>query len=90
MEKKQVLLAAALMALNVSIINAEEPKAKTTESTTKEVEGQCMGANSCKGTSACHTQSNDCAGTNSCKGKGWIKATEKDCKEKKGTFKKSK
>jgi len=90
MEKKQVLLAAALMALNLGSVSATESKSTTQKSDAKEVQGQCMGANSCKGTSACHTQSNDCAGMNSCKGKGWIKATEKECKEKKGTFKASK
>ena len=45
---------------------------------------RCLGANSCKGKSACSTASNGCAGQNSCKGKGWIELSEKECKEKGG------
>lgn len=33
---------------------------------------KCMGANSCKGHSACKTASSACKGLNSCKGQGWI------------------
>jgi hypothetical protein len=42
---------------------------------TLSLEGNCHGANSC------HTA------TNSCQGKGIEKMSEKDCKEKKGIFK---
>lgn len=47
-------------------------------------EVKCEGANSCKGTSACSTASNECSGKNSCKGKGWNMMAEKDCKAKGG------
>lgn len=33
---------------------------------------QCLGANSCKGKSDCHTPKNACKGMNSCKGHGWV------------------
>lgn len=33
---------------------------------------KCVGANSCKGTSACKTASSSCKGQNACKGKGWV------------------
>ncbi len=48
--------------------------------------GKCVGANSCKGQSACQTAESSCAGQNSCKGKGWIKTDAKTCSSKEGTF----
>lgn len=45
---------------------------------------KCSGINACKGKSACATATNACAGQNSCKGKGWVKAPEKECKDKGG------
>jgi hypothetical protein len=47
---------------------------------------KCVGGNSCKGQSACHTATTGCAGQNSCKGQGWIKATKAECEEKGGKF----
>ena len=32
---------------------------------------QCLGVNSCKGKSDCHSPKNTCQGMNSCKGQGW-------------------
>jgi hypothetical protein len=83
---KKLLVAAALAGLTLGVNAAEKTeKAKATEK--KEVEGQCFDVNTCKGTSACHSEANSCAGTNSCKGKGWLKMSEKDCTAKKGKFK---
>lgn len=53
--------------------------------------GECHGVNECKGTGACQGQRSDgtrygCSGGNECKGKGWLKMTEKECKEKGGTY----
>ncbi len=45
---------------------------------------KCIGGNSCKGQSFCHTATTSCAGMNSCKGQGWIKATKAECEEKGG------
>ncbi len=43
---------------------------------------KCLGANSCKGQSACKTVNNSCKGQNSCKGRGYIiTADAKSCKE---------
>ena len=45
-------------------------------------DGHCMGANACKGQSACKTATSgsDCKGKNSCKGKGYvITADAKSC-----------
>jgi hypothetical protein len=38
--------------------------------------GHCMGANACKGQSACKTANNACQGQNACKGHGYIEAPE--------------
>ncbi len=41
--------------------------------------GHCVGANACKGKSACKTADNKCAGHNACKGKGFTVTTEEEC-----------
>lgn len=47
---------------------------------------KCMGANACKGHSACATAEHACKGQNSCKGHGWVKTSSaEECKEKGGT-----
>jgi hypothetical protein len=89
MEVKNLLLAAALSGLAISASANEAAKPAAAKDVKEVVEGQCHGMNSCKGTSACHSEKNSCAGTNACKGKGWLKTSEKDCKTKKGTFKKA-
>ncbi len=48
--------------------------------------GKCVGANSCKGQSACATATTSCAGQNSCAGHGWVKATKAECDAKGGKF----
>jgi hypothetical protein len=51
-----------------------------------EATGHCVGANSCKGTSACATANSSCKGQNSCKGQGWTETTKAECDEAGGTF----
>ena len=47
---------------------------------------QCLGANSCKGKSDCHTPKNACQGMNSCKGQGWkFVESAKSCEAAGGT-----
>jgi hypothetical protein len=46
--------------------------------------GHCIGANACKGKSACKTASNACKGLNSCKGQGFLEKTKSECKKIKG------
>jgi hypothetical protein len=41
--------------------------------------GRCVGANACKGQSACQTASNGCAGLNACKGQGYLELTKEEC-----------
>lgn len=60
---------------------------------TNSEKGECHGVNECKGKGACggvHPDGTkyDCAGKNTCKGLGWLELTEKECNDKKGTFKK--
>jgi hypothetical protein len=88
-DSRNLLLAAALSGLALSATAADVAKAVAPQKEAKAVEGQCHGINSCKGTSACHSEKNSCAGTNACKAKGWLKTSEKECKDKKGTFKKA-
>ena len=48
--------------------------------------GKCMGANSCKGHSACKTATSSCKGLNSCKGKGFMEMSKMQCDEAGGDF----
>ena len=50
-----------------------------------DAKGRCMGANACKGQSACGTTKNSCSGGNACKGKGFLELTKKDCDKIPGT-----
>lgn len=43
--------------------------------------GHCMGANACKGQSACKTATNACGGQNACKGKGYTETTKEECEK---------
>ena len=54
--------------------------------TAGDAQGKCMGANACKGQSACATATNACQGMNSCKGKGFLKMTKSECEKVGGTF----
>lgn len=51
-----------------------------------EATGHCVGANSCKGQSACATANSSCKGQNSCKGQGFTETTKAECDEAGGTF----
>jgi hypothetical protein len=46
--------------------------------------GHCMGANACKGQSACKTEANACGGQNACKGKGFTEMTKEECEKIEG------
>jgi uncharacterized membrane protein len=49
--------------------------------TADEAKGKCVGANACKGQSACATGSNSCHATNSCKGQGWLEMSKAECEK---------
>ena len=68
-----VVLAAAAAALFVAGTVA-------TVSSPAEAAGvKCVGANACKGQSACKTATNACGGQNACKGKGFTETTKEEC-----------
>jgi hypothetical protein len=68
-------VALAFTTTTVSAADAPSPLAPTSQI-------KCLGANACKGQSACKTINNSCKGQNSCKGKGYIiTADAKSCKE---------
>lgn len=44
--------------------------------------GRCIGANSCKGKSACAQEGkNSCSGQNGCSGKGFLEKTKAECEK---------
>ncbi len=71
------LAATAATLLSVAPLNASATGHDKAES-------KCVGGNSCKGQSFCHTATSACGGMNSCKGQGWIKATKEECEAKGG------
>ncbi|MGD9920998.1 MAG: hypothetical protein AB7V13_06070 [Pseudorhodoplanes sp.] len=51
-------------------------------------EGKCVGANACKGQSACKTAKSSCKGHNACKGQGFTMSSQEACAKAKGKFEK--
>ena len=49
-------------------------------------QGKCMGANACKGQSACKGGGNSCKGLNACKTNGFSMASEAKCTSMGGKF----
>ena len=73
-----MLATAVALAFTGSAVNAAD-------SSTQPAQLKCLGANACKGQSACKTATNDCQGKNSCKGKGYVVTTDaKTCEAKGG------
>ncbi len=50
----------------------------------EEAKGHCVGANACKGQSACKGASNACKGQNACKGKGYTEMSAEECAKVEG------
>ena len=76
-----MIATAVALAFTASGLNA----ADTPSPSTQAQQIKCLGANSCKGQSACKTAANDCQGKNSCAGKGYIiTADAKSCQAKGG------
>jgi len=49
-------------------------------------DGKCVGANACKGQSACKSAANACRGQNACKCQGFSGMTKEQCASAKGKF----
>jgi hypothetical protein len=75
--KSGASIAVAVAALIVAVSAPGSP------SYADEEKGRCMGANACKGQSACST--NGCSGTNACKGQGFLEMTKTECDKIPGT-----
>ena len=60
-----MLATAVALAFGASALNAGDTPSPSAQA----AQIKCLGANACKGQSACKTKANDCQGKNSCKGK---------------------
>ena len=79
--KMTVKSGATLAAAAAALVLATAGTAPVAQAAEK---GMCIGANSCKGHSACKTASSQCNGLNSCKGQGWLEMTEAECAKVEG------
>jgi len=68
-------IAAAAAALLIAGTAVSAPMQMAAEG----AKGHCVGANACKGKTACKTASNACKGQNACKGKGFLALTAEEC-----------
>jgi uncharacterized membrane protein len=59
--------ALAIAAVSLALAGAATPAAAAAAGKV-----HCLGVNSCKGKSDCHTPKNACKGMNACKGQGWV------------------
>jgi hypothetical protein len=75
-----VLATAVAFAFTASIASAADASSPSTRAP----QIKCLGANACKGQSACKTALSDCMGKNSCKGKGYIVTIDQKTCEAKG------
>ena len=83
---KRTTVAGAMLATAVALaFTASAVSAAEASPSTQAEQIKCLGANTCKGQSACKTATNDCQGKNSCAGKGYIiTADAKSCEAKGG------
>jgi hypothetical protein len=76
-----MLATAVALAFTGTVVNAADSASPSTQAS----QIKCLGANACKGQSACKTATSDCQGKNSCKGKGYVvTADSKTCEAKGG------
>ena len=76
-----VIATAVALAFTSSGLNAGDAPSPSAQA----AQIKCLGANACKGQSACKTVNNDCKGKNSCKGKGYVVTSDaKSCADQGG------
>jgi len=75
-----IAMAAAMLIGSVGTIQTASARARV---------GHCLGANACKGLSACKNANNACKGLNVCKGKGFALLTKGKCSRVGGTYEKA-
>ena len=88
--KIDITSGAAIAAAAAALLIAGTAVSKPLQLAADDAKGHCMGANACKGQTACKTAGNACKGQNACKGKGFMEMTKDECDKAKGTFEPSK
>ena len=81
---KKTRLTGAILATAVALAFTGSAFAADASPSTQAQQLKCLGANACKGQSACKTATSDCMGKNSCKGKGYIVTSDAQTCEAKG------
>jgi hypothetical protein len=84
--KMYVTSGAAIAAAAAALLIAGTAISAPMQTAADDAKGHCMGANACKGKSACKTADNACGGQNACKGKGFTEMTKEECDAAKGKF----
>src|SRR5262249_34398024 len=82
---KKTAATGAILATAVAVMFMANPAFAqgTSSSSSQPAKVKCVGANDCKGKSACKTATSPGPGQNSCKGQGLtMTSTEQDCKDK--------
>jgi uncharacterized membrane protein len=83
--KARRLTGAALASAVAMMFLANPVLAADNNASSTQAKVKCVGANSCKGQSACKTATSAGPGQNSCKGQGFVlTSSAKECKEKGG------
>jgi len=82
--KLNVNSGAAIAAAAAALLIAGTAISAPVQLAADDAKGHCMGANACKGKSACKTASNECKGMNACKGQGFVEMTEAECAKVEG------
>jgi len=77
--KIEINSGAAIAAAVAALLIAGTAITAPTQVAAADAKGHCMGANACKGKSACKTASSECKGMNACKGKGFLEMTKEEC-----------
>jgi hypothetical protein len=89
--KIDVISGAAIAAAAAALLIAGTAVSAPMQVAVDDAKGHCVGANACKGKSACKTATSECAGHNACKGKGFVEMTKEECEKVEGaTFEPSK
>lgn len=77
--KLDVNSGAAIAAAAAALLIAGSAVSGPAQMAAEGAKGHCMGANACKGKSACKTATSACGGKNACKGKGFLEMTKEEC-----------
>jgi hypothetical protein len=84
---RKTATAGAILATAVAVMFMANPSfaQATSPSSSQQAKVKCVGANDCKGKSACKTATSPGPGENSCKGQGLaMVSSEQECKDKGG------